>query len=52
MTASAIATDAAYSKFTFSLLEDTGWYFPIYNELDSINWGKNKGCDFLTSCDI
>lgn len=51
MTASAISSDAAYSKFTFALLEDSGWYKPVYENLDEIQWGKGKGCSFLTSCD-
>lgn len=44
MTASAIAADASYSKFTFSLLEDTGWYKPVYDNLDNMNWGHKAGC--------
>lgn len=52
MTASVISTDAAYSRFTFALLEDSGWYFPNYSELDDIDWGKGRGCDFLNgACD-
>lgn len=39
MTASAIPLDASYSKFTFALLEDTGYYKPIYDNLDEMNWG-------------
>lgn len=51
MTASAISHDASFSKFTFALLEDSGWYKPIYDKLDDVAWGKNKGCEFLNSCD-
>lgn len=39
MTASTISTDAAYSMFTFALLEDSGWYTPSYKDLDRIDWG-------------
>lgn len=38
--------DAIYSNFTFSLLEDSGWYKPLYKNVDVVDWGKNKGCDF------
>lgn len=48
MTASAITSDAAFSKFTFSLLMDTGWYDYIdFSLADEIQWGKNKGCKFF-----
>lgn len=43
--------DAAISKFTFALLEDSGWYTPTYEYLDEVSWGKGKGCDFLYTCD-
>lgn len=51
MTASAISHDAVYSKFTFALLEDSGWYQPSYESVDEIDWGKGRGCEFLESCD-
>lgn len=47
MTASTISTDAAYSIFTFALLEDSGWYTPSYEDLDDIDWGSNRGCNFI-----
>lgn len=50
MTASNILLDASYSKFTFALLEDSGWYKPIYSNLDKMKWGYKKGCNFLLSC--
>lgn len=46
-----MSLDASYSMFTFKLLEDTGWYKPIYEGLDEMSWGRGKGCDFLNSCD-
>ena len=28
-----------------------GWYFPDYTAADILEWGRGKGCDFLTeSC--
>jgi len=36
MTASGVLGDAAYSEFTFALLEDTGWYLPDYTNADPI----------------
>lgn len=50
MTASVIKHDAIYSEFTFALLEDSGWYKPTYNNIDPVEWGKDTGCKFLTSC--
>lgn len=32
------------------MLEDTGFYKVNYDGLDELDWGKNKGCDFLNSC--
>eukprot|EP01130_Rhizamoeba_saxonica_P016484 TRINITY_DN762_c0_g1_i1.p1 TRINITY_DN762_c0_g1~~TRINITY_DN762_c0_g1_i1.p1 ORF type:complete len:713 (-),score=146.24 TRINITY_DN762_c0_g1_i1:1134-3272(-) len=39
------------SLITFSLLEDSGWYF-IYNttKLEPLVWGRGQGCDFTDSC--
>lgn len=52
MTASVIPTDAAYSVFTFALLEDSGWYTPTYTNLDSVSWGADRGCGFIDgACD-
>lgn len=47
MTSSSIK-DGAYSKFTMSLLEDSGWYAPIYNKAEDFFWGKDSGCDLVT----
>lgn len=38
MTASAMTTDIAYTKFTFALFEDTGFYKPTYTDLDDFTW--------------
>lgn len=50
MTASVIKHDAVYSGFTFSLLEDSGWYKPNYQNVDPVEWGKDNGCKFLDNC--
>ena len=41
------------SKFTFAILEDSGWYKVDYNKADKFSFGKDAGCDFFksTSCD-
>ena len=36
-----------YTKFTLALLEDSGWYKPDYDLADVLNFGYNKGCDFI-----
>lgn len=46
MTASDIP-NAAFSKFTLALLEDSGWYAPVYEKAMPFYWGANDGCDFL-----
>ncbi|KRX04456.1 Insulin-like growth factor binding protein, N-terminal [Pseudocohnilembus persalinus] len=52
MNPQAVSTKAYYTKFTFSLLEDSGWYLPDYTNVDTSLWGYNKGCSFVTgSCD-
>lgn len=51
MTAEVVYNDGIYSNFTFAMFEDSGWYKPTYKNVDEALWGKDKGCDFLTSCD-
>ena len=36
------------SKFTLGFFEDTGWYEADYTKAESLPWGKNKGCNFLS----
>ncbi|XP_028966877.1 leishmanolysin-like peptidase [Galendromus occidentalis] len=39
-----------YSKVTFALMEDSGWYWTT-NGHDDLLWGRNLGCNFTTmSC--
>ena len=37
------------SEFTLALLEESGWYKANYYTGGLMNFGKNKGCDFLNS---
>lgn len=46
MTGTVHTKDPAYSRLTFALLEDTGWYMPNYQYAQEIAWGRNLGCDF------
>ena len=40
-----------YSRITFALMEDTGWYLPNYDMADNFKWGRNLSCNFaLNSC--
>lgn len=41
MTAATIKHDAIYSNFTFTLLEDSGWYKSTSIDADPAEWGKN-----------
>lgn len=50
MTASAIPHDAVITNFTWTLLEDTGWYKPTYEYVEKIFWGKGQGCNFWSQC--
>ena len=35
------------SKLTLALFEDSGWYKANSSMEENIEWGKNKGCDFV-----
>lgn len=35
-----MGTKAYYTSFTFALLEDSGWYEPVYDKLDKSLWGR------------
>ncbi|XP_022659572.1 leishmanolysin-like peptidase isoform X2 [Varroa jacobsoni] len=40
----------AYSRITFALMEDTGWYWAS-SGYDPLQWGRNLGCNFTNmSC--
>jgi len=35
-----------YSRLTFALMEDTGWYKPNYELAEPLHWGSKLGCAF------
>ena len=40
-----------FSRITFALMEDTGWYKANYSLADELDWGKELGCLFTkASC--
>lgn len=46
-----VANDLQFTKYSFAVMEDSGWYKPDYTYIDQIEFGKNRGCDFITKCD-
>ena len=48
MVADSDVYDIVYSDVTAALFEDMGWYEVDYKYAQSINWGKNAGCGFIT----
>ena len=38
-----------FSRITFALMEDTGWYKANYSLADELDWGKGLGCLFTKS---
>lgn len=51
MLAASVDHEVIFSKFTLALFEDSGWYQVNYDFADPAYWGKDKGCDFLKTCD-
>ncbi|XP_003214925.1 leishmanolysin-like peptidase [Anolis carolinensis] len=40
-----------FSRITLALMEDTGWYRANYSMAEKLDWGRDKGCDFvMKSC--
>ncbi|VDK86287.1 unnamed protein product [Litomosoides sigmodontis] len=35
-----------YSRLTFALLEDSGWYKANYSAAEELHWGHHLGCEF------
>ncbi|EFO20021.2 hypothetical protein LOAG_08471 [Loa loa] len=35
-----------YSRLTFALLEDSGWYKANYSTVEELHWGRHLGCEF------
>ncbi|CAH0757706.1 unnamed protein product [Diatraea saccharalis] len=43
--------NSVFSRVTFALLEDTGWYRAEYSRADPLHWGRGRGCSFaMQSC--
>jgi len=49
MTSVTYEDEMVISDFTLALLEDSGWFKPNYYSGGLMRFGKNKGCQFLTS---
>ena len=48
MTGTELGAQKAFSGLTFALLKDMGWYGVDDTFNDTISYGHNRGCDFLT----
>ncbi|XP_037292230.1 leishmanolysin-like peptidase isoform X2 [Manduca sexta] len=43
--------NSVFSRITFAMMEDTGWYRAEYSHATPLDWGKGLGCKFArTSC--
>eukprot|EP00873_Tetraselmis_striata_P016006 jgi/Tetstr1/436270/TSEL_025112.t1 len=40
---------AAKSAISLGLLEDLGWYYPVYANAEALPWGAGRGLDFVLS---
>jgi hypothetical protein len=40
--------DPVYSKLTFALLKDSGWYDVLWEWSHPMNWGLGEGCTFIS----
>jgi leishmanolysin-like peptidase len=47
MTGNQYTADTGYSRVSFAVLEDTGWYTVNYEYATPMNFGKNRGCSFV-----
>ncbi|CAH4033124.1 unnamed protein product [Pieris brassicae] len=41
--------NSVFSRITFAMMEDTGWYRVDYSLSSPLHWGKNLGCGFATT---
>ena len=48
MTATRLGFSKAFTVFSFTFLQDTGWYNVDMRYPDFIQFGYHGGCDFLT----
>lgn len=43
--------NSVFSRITFAMMEDTGWYRADYEHATPLHWGKGLGCRFaMASC--
>lgn len=43
--------NSVFSRITFAMMEDTGWYRADYSHASPLDWGRGLGCQFAqTSC--
>ncbi|XP_069364252.1 leishmanolysin-like peptidase [Maniola hyperantus] len=43
--------NSVFSRITFAMMEDTGWYRADYNHAAPLDWGRGLGCNFaMASC--
>ncbi|XP_052746381.1 leishmanolysin-like peptidase isoform X2 [Bicyclus anynana] len=43
--------NSVFSRITFAMMEDTGWYRADYAHSTPLDWGRGLGCNFaMTSC--
>lgn len=38
--------NSIYSRITLAVLQDTGWYVANFSRAESLEWGRDLGCDF------
>lgn len=38
--------NSIYSRITLAVLQDTGWYVANFSRAETLEWGKNLGCNF------
>ncbi|KAI8431387.1 hypothetical protein MSG28_015919 [Choristoneura fumiferana] len=41
--------NSVFSRLTFALMEDTGWYRAEYSRAAPLAWGRGLGCGFATT---
>ncbi|KAK0059365.1 leishmanolysin-like peptidase [Biomphalaria pfeifferi] len=39
--------NSIFSRITFAMMEDTGWYKADYSKSGEYEWGRNLGCNFV-----
>ncbi|CAH2221451.1 jg3730, partial [Pararge aegeria aegeria] len=43
--------NSVFSRISFAMMEDTGWYRADYSHATPLDWGRGLGCNFaMTSC--